>query len=80
MVISLERKKFNVTSKDRILDNGACYQLITQTYFENWCFIHPLMSKTLFNKMLKQGKLVLSKDKLHGFNLYEFVDTEKEGE
>lgn len=79
MEITLYRRKFNVTSKDRILDNGSCYQLLTQKYFQDWCYICPVMSKTMFNKLRKEGKLVLSKEKWNGFDLYEFVEME-EGE
>ena len=32
MELKLERRVFTVTEKDRILDNGSCYQLITQEY------------------------------------------------
>ena len=79
MEITLYKRKFNVTNKDRVLDNGSCYQLLTQRYFHDWCYICPVMSKTLFNKLRKEGKLVLSKEKWNGFDLYEFVEME-EGE
>lgn len=77
MELNLYKRKFFVTSKDRIMDNGACYQLITQTYYKDWYQICPLVSKTLFRKLLKEGKIVLSKEKYLGCDLYEFIDTEK---
>ena len=78
MKLNLYKRKFIVTSKDRILDNGACYQLITQTYYHNWNEIYPLVSKTLFKKLLKEGKISLMPEKYYGCDLYKFVEEENE--
>lgn len=63
MLIRIERIEFNITNDDIIMDNSACYQLITQTYRKGWHDLYPIMSKTQFNKLLKENKLVLFKEK-----------------
>ena len=76
MEIKCGRRTFTVTEKDRILDNGACYQLITQCYFDGWHRAIPLVAKTTFKKLLKEGKIRLTSEKYHGYNdmrLYRFV-------
>lgn len=64
MEIKRGRKTFNCTSKDLILDNGACYQLITQKYFKDWYNQTPHVSKILFKKLLKEGKIRKSKKEI----------------
>lgn len=51
------RQKFMCSSKDKILDNGSCYQLITQSFFKDWCDLIPIISKTEFNRLMKMGVL-----------------------
>lgn len=51
------RKRFNCTSKDVIMFNGAVYQLITQTYWKDWTELTPIISKTEFNRLLKLNVL-----------------------
>lgn len=51
------RKKFMCSSKDKIMDNGSCYQLITQLFRENWCDVSPVISKTEFKHLMKLGVL-----------------------
>lgn len=51
------RKRFNCTSKDAIMFNGAVYQLITQTYWKDWTELNPIISKTEFNRLLKLNVL-----------------------
>lgn len=70
------RQKFICTSKDKIMDNGRCYQLITQSFWKNWTDESPVISKTEFNRLLKLG--VLSKPYLKKMtysvvNIYDFV-------
>lgn len=78
MKIKCGRREFEVTEKDRILDNGAIYQLITQYYQKGWEKYTPVVSKSTFDKLLKAGKIRLSSERYHGiynvtFPLYEFV-------
>lgn len=84
MKIKCDRGIFNVTNGDLILDNGACYQLITQTYFKNYYYHTPHVSKKLFKELLKDGKIRKSKKKYKSsslenvyYDLYEFVVMEK---
>ena len=84
MEIKCGRRTFNCTSKDLILDNGACYQLITQNYRKNWHNYAPIVSKTLFKKLFKEGKIRKSKKRYKisyssqplYYDLYEFVESE----
>ena len=78
MEIKCGRRTFEVTEKDRILDNGACYQLITRYYFDGWHRCIPAVAKATFKKLLKEGKIRLASKAycgLHGeeYPLYEFV-------
>lgn len=86
MQIKCGRRMFSVTNKDLILDNGHCYQLITQSYRKGWDTLIPMISKKLFNQLLKENKIVRSEKKYNGmfenynYVLYRFVDTESEDE
>jgi hypothetical protein len=87
MEIKCGRRTFNVTNEDLILDNGACYQLITQKYFQDWYYHTPVVSKTLFKKLLKYGKIRKSGKKYRArlvndtyYDLYEFVESGGENE
>ena len=78
MEIFICRRKFDVHDDDLILDNGSCYQLITQKYFYQWSHVSPIFPKYLFKKMKKEGKIVLSDRKYKSvfgkseYDLYEF--------
>ena len=65
MKLKINRYEFNnITDKDWILDNGACYQCIILTHPEWSCRNILLrdaptkMSKTQFKQLVKEGKLV----------------------
>jgi hypothetical protein len=45
------------SSKDKIMDNGSCYQLITQSFHKDWSDMAPVISKTEFNRLMKLGVL-----------------------
>ena len=51
------RRKFMCSSKDKIMDNGHCYQLITQSFHKDWMNVCPIISKTEFNRLMKMGVL-----------------------
>lgn len=51
------RQKFICSSKDKIMDNGSCYQLITQSFYKNCSKVTPTISKTEFNRLMKMGVL-----------------------
>ena len=78
MKIKCGRREFEVTEKDRILNNGAIYQLITQYYHKGFEKVTPVVAKSTFDKLLKSGKIRLSSNRWHGcynvtYPLYEFV-------
>lgn len=61
--LKINRRNFDITNRDVVLFNGACWQLITQTYFSNWYNHYPLMSKTMCERFVKKGILVLHEKK-----------------
>ena len=79
MKIKVGRDEYEVSNKDLILDNGACYQLITKRKHSGWNSYAPTIAKTTFKKMLKDGKIRKSKKVYSGLSkndtylLYEFV-------
>lgn len=63
MELKIGRRKFDITDKDIVFDNGACYQVATQSYQDGWYSCSPIMSKTQFQKLIKKEALVLVKEK-----------------
>lgn len=59
--LKIGRKVFDITEKDVVLFNGACWQLITQTIHSGWNNYYPTVSKTLCEKLLKKNILILVK-------------------
>ena len=51
------RQKFMCSSKDKIMYNGKCYQLITQSFHKDWADLTPTISRTEFNRLMKMGVL-----------------------
>ena len=80
MIISCRKRKFDCREGDWVLDNGACYLLMSHYYNVGWEHYTPIMAKTTFKKLLKEGFIKRS-DKQYSSNtgcvLYEF--TEKSG-
>ena len=59
--LKVGRNILHIDENDRILDNGACYQIITHKVgsgFDSYC---PVMSKKLFND-LKKCELIFTSD------------------
>jgi len=56
--LKIGRKTYTITESDRVLFNGFCYQLVTQTYQSGWNRVTPKLSKTKAEKYIKQGYLV----------------------
>ena len=79
MEIKCMSRTFTVGTKDLILDNDACYTLITQPYYKGYYQV-PVVAKTLFKKLLKDGKIRLSKKvykssySTTSYPLYEFTE------
>lgn len=59
--LKIGRRMWDITEKDVVLFNGACWQLITQTYFRDWSHHYPTMSKALCENFVKKGILVMFK-------------------
>lgn len=59
--LKIGRRVFDITDKDVILFNGACWQLLTQTIFVEHSCCYPSVSKTLCEKLLKKNILILVK-------------------
>lgn len=51
------KQKFNCTTKDKIMYNGNCYQLTTQTFYKDWTGILPMISEKEFNRLVAEGAL-----------------------
>lgn len=49
--LKIGRKIYELDSKDIILDNGVCYQIITQKDTKGFSWSYPVMSKKLFNDL-----------------------------
>lgn len=61
--LKVGRNILNIDENDLILDNGACYQIITKEVgcgFDKYC---PVMSKKLFND-LKKCELIFTSEGL----------------
>jgi hypothetical protein len=50
-------KIFSCSSKDKIMYNGCCYQLIIRSFYKDWSDVTPVISKTEFNRLMKMGVL-----------------------
>lgn len=78
MKVKCYSREFDCKPGDYILDNGACYQIITKTYNEGYHNLHPKLAKTTFKKLLKQGYIKLSKKKYKTqyseMDIYEFTE------
>lgn len=55
------RDTFDITEKDVVMFNGACWQLITQKIHKGWHDYSPKASKAMCEKFVKKGILVMFK-------------------
>ena len=55
------RDVFDITEKDVVMFNGVCWQLITQKIHKGWYDYSPKASKTMCEKFVKKGILVMFK-------------------
>ena len=58
MLIKCGRKEIELTNKDIIFYNDACYQIMTQTIRQNFYEIYPVIAKDKAEKLIKDGKLI----------------------
>lgn len=72
--IKHRRGELTLTEKDVIMDNGACFSLITQKYFESWHDHSYQLSKTTCKKLIKDGQLMLFRqDEQKGLDYYKLA-------
>lgn len=61
--LKVGRNVFDIDNNDLILDNGACYILVTKKVTKNYSSHSPIVSKKLFTDLKKCG-LILTNEKL----------------
>lgn len=80
MKIKINRREYEITADDKFLDNGACVQLITQSYSKGFDKFTPRLSKSLYDKLKKLKLIQLPYN--YGFYLFsisqESLDLHKE--
>lgn len=59
--LKLGRNIFNITDRDVVLFNGVCWQLISQEIFQGYHMCFPSISKTMCEKFVKKGILIMYK-------------------
>lgn len=57
------RYEFDINESDLILDNGACYQLITREVGSVFYRTAPKVSKAMFKRLLKE-KIIYTNEEL----------------
>lgn len=60
--LKVGRNIIEIDDKDLILDNGACYQIITKEIGSGFEKYPPRMSKKLFNDLKKLGLIFTSEE------------------
>ena len=58
--MKIGRKHYKIIEKDRVMDNSACVQLL-RAEKRQWDDT-PIVSKNLFNKLLKQGIILFEEE------------------
>lgn len=56
--LKVGQRTYIINEHDRIMFNGVCYLLVTQTYQSGWNRITPKLAKSKAEKYIKQGYLV----------------------
>jgi hypothetical protein len=64
-IIKCGRKTYELEKGDMVMDNGACYQLISREVRNGFRHISPKLSKTAFSKFIKIERTQIKKD--HGY-------------
>lgn len=67
MKVNFGRNTFDITNKDRVLFNGACYILITQKVYRGYGEDNPTIPKYKAKKFVKSNILVECNEKYKGF-------------
>lgn len=61
--LKVGRNVLDISENDLILDNGACYQIVTQKIGHGFNKVTPRMSKKLFSDLKNTG-LIFTNDEL----------------
>lgn len=75
--IKCGRVVYELKNGDTIMDNGACYQLITRSTNHDWANVSPILSKKAFKEFINNLNVQLvKKHRYHeGVKLYRyFID------
>lgn len=59
--LKIGRNVFDITDRDVVMFNGACWQLMSQKIHKGWHDYSPKASKTMCEKFVKKGILVMCK-------------------
>lgn len=74
LVIKHRRGELILTENDTIMDNGFCFQLITQNYYDGFGKFPYELSKTTCKKLIKDNKIeIASRDNEKELNYYKLV-------
>ena len=63
MKLKVGREEYNLDESDRIMFNGAVFILITRTAGYGFNKYSPTVSKVRMNKLIKNGDMILCKEK-----------------
>lgn len=80
--IKCGRQVFELKDGDTVMDNGACYQLITRDIGLGWDRCTPSVSKAAFKKFKENPKVQINRKHKYGMHvtLYRYTDNSKEEE
>jgi hypothetical protein len=73
VIVKCGRKEYDLNSKDVIMYNGACYQIITREVRNGWFTYPPRIPTAKAIKMIKDGRLKLAKSN-KGLEYYKIAD------
>jgi hypothetical protein len=75
LTIKCQRTEFELTPEDKIMYNGACYQIITRTVGYGWNTSIPIIAKSKAEKLIKEGKIIFSyNDTKMNTDIYKIVE------
>ena len=72
------RQVFDLADGDTVMDNGACYQLVSRKVSRGWNSYSPTVSKAAFRKFKENPKVQVVEDHSYGpkVTLYRYTDKE----
>ena len=77
IVLKIRKEEYNITEKDKFLDNGKCIQIMTKKGpFRGWNYTTPLLTKKMEKEISKLNKVY--HEHKHGTMCKVFSLTKKE--